>query len=265
MQKQENKQENYEMVQICMWHHLGDTIIALNCLYNRYKKTKKQINIMGPSIIGELFEIFDFEGLVYCGEVKKISLKPITLYEALPLSNYEKAIKKNLKTNGVFWFHIFYCEQNYTTTYLNQWYFPKIKILPRESSFDKTYFQFDSRNPSHASYDKKKLEEFIFAWKKNVYGIGGPDTKKYANRPYNIGNLKTIAELLLGAKEFVGSDSGISHLACLLNVKTTIVNRFYISLGIEEMYYCLYPYNKLKVLHLSDLDKFFLQRCKILI
>lgn len=258
MKEQEKHETNFENVQIPHHSHLGDTLIALNCLYNRCKATSRKILIRGPVYIEELFDIFDFDGLFYCGEIKQVNLKPWTVFNILPIDNLSK---QNL--HWFLYYQIIYSD-NFEKNYPKVWHYPKIKIIPKKSSFDKTFFQFDSRNWYDNKFDVNKLEKFIYTFKKNIYGIGGPDTKKYADRPFNIGNLKTIASMLLGAKEFVGSDSGISHLACLLQVKTTVINRSLLY-GLEQMYKCLYPKTNLKIIHFLELDALLSQKCKILI
>lgn len=236
--------------------HLGDYVIILNCLSTRSKITKMPIILHGPVWVKQFLDIYDIPEITYFCHQQYVHCN-CKLKDILPRNNFNKR-------RYTYFDHalMLNCDS------LKKIYFEKcnelkIKIRKRESSFDKVYFQYDTRNNFHfhtKEMHQKDLEDFIKKFKrKNLYGIGGYDTKKYLDRPFDIRELKTNAELLLGCKEFIGVDSGMSHLACSLKVKTTLINLHKskaVAESINQMYRSLYPQTNLKIISIDEVAEF---------
>lgn len=254
LKQPQKKFSQYESVYLKHDLHLGDTIIALLGLHNRFLHTQKPIKLYGRPVVLELLEIFNFKGINYQSFISKSPNRMIK--HLLPRKQTQ-----HFRT----YFLNFFClySDNFPIYYNLPWSYPETKIIKKESSFDKTYFQFDTRNSFHK--DTKKLNEpFItyflakYCKNKNIYGIGGPDTKTYLEYPFNVGKLKDICGFLLGAKNFIGVDSGISHLACLLKIKTTLINLHTTQKSNREiklMYQMLYPETDINFVNIKDLSK----------
>jgi hypothetical protein len=235
--------------------HLGDYVIILNCLSTRLRITKLPINLHGPSWVKQFLEIYDVPEITYFCTQNNIACN-YKLKDILPRNNFKK--RRYTYFDHTYMFY----HDNLQKIYFETCEELKVKIEKRESSFDKVYFQYDSRNNYHyhaKEMHKKDLEDFIKKFKrKNLYGIGGYDTKKYLDRPFDIRELKTNAELLLGCKEFVGVDSGMSHLACSLKVKTTLINlhkSHVVAESINQMYRSLYPKTNLKIISIDEVPE----------
>jgi hypothetical protein len=88
-----------------------------------------------------------------------------------------------------------------------------------------TLFQFDSRSTNENKKKLSRSESMIFLKKKSRFkamGIGGHDTKKDLPYEYKLGDLPWIIETMRDAGQFVGVDSGMSHIAGALGVPSDI-------------------------------------------
>jgi hypothetical protein len=91
-----------------------------------------------------------------------------------------------------------------------------------------TLVQFDGRTAKRLGYEISPQRKIFLIQKlndnKKFNVIGGPDTAEYlGEQTYLRGNIHYIASNLLGCEQFVGSDSGVSHLAGALGVLSKIV------------------------------------------
>jgi len=105
---------------------------------------------------------------------------------------------------------------------------PKCRIK-RFGRNNNVYFQFDSRSPRN--HGKKPLTptecRMILSQRsrRSPIAIGGKDTRIYlGGYRYHLGDLFRISKNLLGCRKFIGVDSGMSHLAGTLGVKSEIIN-----------------------------------------
>ena len=88
-----------------------------------------------------------------------------------------------------------------------------------------TIFQFDSRSTNENKKKLSRSESMIFLKKKSRFkamGIGGHDTKRDLPYEYKLGDLQWIIETMRDAGQFVGVDSGMSHIAGALGVPSDI-------------------------------------------
>lgn len=105
------------------------------------------------------------------------------------------------------------------------------------STEDYASVQFDSRSAMRKRTLSINKIKKILKKESNWFCLGGPDTKKYLgeNVNYSIGNIDYIIKKLYNSKKFIGSDSGISHLAGLAGIKSNIYIKDYC--GCLEAYY----------------------------
>lgn len=209
--------------------HLGDYVAILILAYNRAIENNWIIKIYGNKFTEELFEIFDFHNLKYCGETttnhtgNSIS-QIMPQYRRGPLRwNQAQVAFLNMK-------HMFRTEFNSNGKRIKEIKLPSIKIKPDSPKNDICYFQFDSRSihPSQKRlFTQNEMKYIIETFSKNQIpvGIGGPNTKIYLQEyPFEIcSSIKEIAHKMINCYSFTGIDSGLSHLAGALKVNTNIV------------------------------------------
>ncbi len=100
---------------------------------------------------------------------------------------------------------------------------PRLRQSPANRRESIILIQFDSR--SQGTWDSSTLRAVLSLYHgKRFACIGGPDTPPYMGESfeYRLGPLDFIIEQLLACERFVGVDSGIAHLACILGVDTEI-------------------------------------------
>lgn len=187
--------------------------------------TNEKFKIFGPDFIPMLFEIFEYKGLSYEGpmiEDLNMTTPIISLFPRL--------------TNGVL------AQNLATVTFLNGVMFrpdspPDYKLqevclpqckLPSQVAENIACFQFDSRS-IHEDKMPMTSEESIMNIKKfqpegvKVVGIGGHDTKPYLDYEFQLGDLVQLCKTLKKCNKFIGSDSGISHLAGTARISGDII------------------------------------------
>lgn len=205
--------------------HLGDVITTLILAHNRAIKNNWIIKIYGPSFIKILFDMFDFRNLNYIHNELKLPAN-CSFIELIPFKGCEllksgKVIEPFLKDK-----HCFHLKSKKDAEPITKIILPKTK-LKETNKENICCFQFDSRS---TYYGKRQLtyQEIINSinkFKKNdkPIGVGGKETTKYNAFDYRLGFLNDIGQTLINSNQFVGTDSGISHLAGLLNVKSNII------------------------------------------
>lgn len=226
--------------------HLGDVVSISILAYNRALKNNWIIKIYGPIFIKNLFEMFEFKNLIYINN----DVERIDNYSVIKLMPYQEY--GPLKYNKAY--ETFLSLKQFELRNEQKDVEPITKIILPKTKLKETnkenicYFQFDSRS---IYYGKRQLtyQETISSinrFKKNdkPMGIGGLETTKYNNFEYKLGSLNDIAQNLVNSNQFVGIDSGISHLAGLLNVKSNIILTSTIKRNQNELiefYKFLYP------------------------
>ena len=214
-----------ETISINEYTHLGDVIATLILAHNRAMKNNWIIKIHGPGFIKNLFDMFDFENLNYINNGLKLPancslIKLIPFKEYGPLRN-GKATEPFLNAR-----HCFHLKSKEDAEPITKIILPKTK-LKETNKENVCCFQFDSRSIYYGKRQltPKEVISSINRFKKNdkPVGIGGPETAKYNNFDYKLGFLNDIGQTLINSNQFVGIDSGISHLAGMLNVKSNII------------------------------------------
>lgn len=224
--------------------HLGDIITILILAQNRAIKNNWIIKIYGPHYIKNLFEIYHFTHLNYID--MRETRSNCSIIELMPYKEFRPV--KNNKA------HVPFLKINQFEFIAKEGAEPILKIILPKIKLKKTFqentclFQFDSRS---IHYGKRQLtEQELNSTIKNFknkdipIGIGGKDTKIYSSYNYKLGNLNEIAQNLLNCNQFIGIDSGISHLAGSLNVKSNIILTSTIKLHqieLIEFYNIFYP------------------------
>lgn len=131
---------------------------------------------------------------------------------------------------------------------------PGLPSLLAQKKFSDTIFcQFDSRSSGNSCItDAPKILQTFCHPDSTIKVLGGPDTTPYLGTlfEYRLGNLDFILEQLLQAKYFLGADSGIGHLAGLLEVPSYIFN----STDYDPVYHFFKNYKNTVVVNRKILD-----------
>jgi len=88
-----------------------------------------------------------------------------------------------------------------------------------------TLFQFDSRSQNEKKRGLTRSQSMWFLKRNSRFrpvGVGGTDTKKCLPYEYRLGDLHAIAAEMCRAGQFVGVDSGMSHIAGVMGVPSRI-------------------------------------------
>jgi len=193
--------------------HLGDSIAILNCLYNVAILNKCAFTVRGPKYIKELFDCFEYTGLLYDGTVTPPVQNNCSICDLYPsLTTVPFLNGKHFKINRKISF--------FGTVKL-----PKLKSYRRDIGCTPTignveYFQFDNRTKGNKIIINVAIMEFLldkFSSRNTpgciVFGLGGKDTISYLDYDFKLRSIAEIAELLSECRKFIGIDSGLSHLA----------------------------------------------------
>jgi len=207
---------------------LGDLLSVFYSLENLgiQKSIIFILNFNKINIANEIFNSFKFKNIVLDQYKKK---------EDIIEKVYTLSFKKDCSCdyglfNGCFFICCFldYLIKKYEyNPFLSQ---PIESIFNNEKKFNKlTYIQFDKK-----SNHLKKMKEYTdieiksFLKNKDYHCLGGYDTKKYLkNANYCLGNFEFIIKKLISSNDFIGIDSGISHLAGAMGINSTIYLKNY--------------------------------------
>lgn len=210
--------------------HLGDNIVILILAYNRAIQNNWIVNIYGNPIIEQLFELYDFYNLKYCG---------LTQENHVPIGNSITSIMPQYKTGPLRWDqakvcflkinHMFRFESHPSGERIKSIVLPKLKINKTELN-NVSYFQFDSRSLApnvKRAFTHNEMDYIIkvFGQNRKVIGLGGPNTIKYIpNYEFEIcSSVKEIYQKMINCHSFMGIDSGLSHVAGSLGIKSNII------------------------------------------
>ncbi len=101
---------------------------------------------------------------------------------------------------------------------------PELRSRRQPVSEDVVLCQFDGR--SGGVWPRQTILTFLDRYRgRKVAVLGGPDTSMYLGDSfeYRRGNLDFLINELLACKRFVGADSGIAHLACILGLQIDLL------------------------------------------
>ena len=99
--------------------------------------------------------------------------------------------------------------------------------IPEQPKENIVCFQFDNRTSHETKIVLNPEEQKIVLARtvksKRPVGIGGHETKPYSSHEFRLGTIFHSMRNLLACEKFVGSDSGMSHLAGTAKIKGEIV------------------------------------------
>lgn len=202
---------------------LGDLISIAYCLENLGNQKNILFKIKTDAdfekIYTTIFSYFNFKNIKFSTETNR----DIDIIEKI--RNFSKNKKCKCK-NGLFNGCFFIC-------CLSKFLIEKYKFDPNKSNpietpnkFDKKLIliQFDkkSNHLKNTKYSEAEIKSLLKN-KSDYYCIGGKDTTNYLkNANYMLGDLSFIIDKMTKCKEFIGIDSGMSHLAGMLGIDSTI-------------------------------------------
>lgn len=240
--------------------HLGDVIVILILAQNRGITNNWIINIKGPEHhCIPLFELFNFTNLIYDGPPNNININS-SIFTIAP-ENFHAKNKLQLPSVPFLKINQFELTKKENAKRSDEIILPTCN-LNTEFKNDIHCFQFDSRSIHHGKRQltTDEIEKTLnkFAGKSKKVAIGGLETKKYIdNYEYKLGNLQEITKFLLQSKQFIGIDSGLSHLAGLLKIPSNIILISTIShhqIELIKLYKTLYK--NVNCYTLNDLNNF---------
>jgi ADP-heptose:LPS heptosyltransferase len=193
--------------------HLGDKICICILLYNIALKENQIIEIKGCKLIETIISEFNLnENLIVKNENYDKKLECLSIKDILP-------VLKNSNVNFL----------KYVFFYLEKKIILNEIIIPNQNNYLKknvTYFQLDNRSEHEKKINLTKFEKIYFLKKQSNYeiiGIGGHDTKKDLPFNYSLGTLSEIINNIKHSKQFLGVDSGISHIAGFFQIPSEII------------------------------------------
>lgn len=195
---------------------LGDSLSFLHGLDNFCTVNNiKVLYVTGIHLYKEIIDIFTINHIKYLD----IYDNPISLDNIFSIASW-----------GIPWMKRFYESLSVVTgSYIK---YGRPLSLRKSSTYkfgnsDVIVCQFDSRS-SYQSSLKKVAKKILknFHLNNKLIVIGGIDTEKYLGNDYTyeFGDLIFILNKLMICRYFIGSDSGIGHLAGLLGIKSYIFN-----------------------------------------
>jgi hypothetical protein len=105
---------------------------------------------------------------------------------------------------------------------------PIIVTKPAQPVVEKepvTYFQFDNRSSHQTKKSMTPRQKMRFLRANSEFapvGLGGRDTNRELPFPYELDGLVGLVDKMRSASQFVGVDSGMSHLAGVLGIPSRI-------------------------------------------
>lgn len=215
-------------------NHLGDSLSVIYGLERLGIENNCIFNINGCSVMKEIINLFNINHVKF---VDTISNDFINGDDIFSLCSWHHG-----------WLERFYKAYNSffnIHTEINSKLINQNDIFSLKRSFNTikksgVLIQFDSRSESRLS--DMEIHKIIKWCSKPVSIIGGPDTKKYLGEKFNylIGNLEKNIHDLLSCEIFIGSDSGMAHLAGILNVPSIVV-------AVRDSTYIFHNYKKTAV------------------
>lgn len=190
--------------------HLGDKLVSLLLAYNIYLAEKVKINLTCCSLLASSINHLGMQH-AFNVTVGKIYAANKSISDLIPQLSGTNLIFLNQK--------ILTTKNNYKVAKIE---LPQIEVATNNT----TTFQVDARsfNSCKKEIPMAQLQKFILKHSRYpLIGIGGPDTKKYKNFNYQLGDLCSSIGHIKRCNQFVGVDSGMSHIAGILNKKSDII------------------------------------------
>ena len=196
-----------------IYHKLGDALCVLYMLENIGRATGKQSIISDSAICSQICDLMEIE-YVSCEKTRQKGVRLGSLHN--------RYIRKR---------HFICSVQNYLKNKMDfnpldcKPLIPKVKTKAKNKI---TLVQLDGRTiASHgvAMRCDTMRHAINHLTENRVALIGGTDTKKYLGEfyEYRLGPLDYLLKEIQSCDEFIGSDSGMSHLAGVLGVKSKTI------------------------------------------
>lgn len=223
------------------WSHLGDKVAACLILDNVAKQAGEVIEVGGDYLIRDIIELFNTKRLKFSIEKQENKF----LYS---INDFFIKLEQNVS--------FFDSEMPFFKSQIIQCDFKALKLKDIELPFVQSHkerftsFQFDSRSKSETKKRLGRKESLSFLKRHSRYapvGVGGLDTKKELPYPYSLGGFKSVAETISKSSQFVGVDSGMSHLAGVMGIPSSIYIMFKQERDVratESFYKTFYPNTK---------------------
>lgn len=197
--------------------HLGDTVIAMNMIYNlcRQERFSAVLHAHNMEVVRQIMGVFDYEGLIVPGIGKPTFGNEIKFGMTLQVGEFHD--------NN-------WCGENFGTTSL---------CLPSLRRFDlplyrvrKSHVTRNSCFQMHGNseqWNKPRLK----AWETEAFlrlfcdgesvQVGGPKDSPMQGYRTHLSDIGKQCEFMLGCRSFKGVDSGMSHLAGTLGMEGDVV------------------------------------------
>lgn len=235
---------------------IGDVIFIMYCLENlgKQKNINFKLKVEGEKvceICKKLNKHFEFKKVSINEKLNIFTINSVDLIKEI--NNYSLKNKCNCKIgmyNGCFFisqFSKFLIENfNFDIKKSN----PIKQKLKTNRKKELTLVQFDKRGVKK-NYSEKEIKEILKY--KNYFYIGGKESKEYYIKIYTkieeskylLGDLSYLIEKMNRCKEFIGADSGMSHLAGIIGIKSTVYMKNDSGRCLSSVYKC-YPKTKTK-------------------
>jgi len=223
-----------EEVRISFWNnaHLGDSLGMLIGCENYGRVNQRKIVVRETPLFRDISGLFDFswvtlEGGDNVSDHHRVHIHPFGY-------NFEElGWVKGICTALV---------QNLGGLLPDEILYPNHRIHPLPEVEAITLVQFDGR--SSGQWQQSTLQRILRLYGgKRIAVLGGPDTKSYlgGDLEYRTGNLDFIARQLLACERFVGVDSGIAHLACVLGLEIDLLPAPEVSSRLVQGIFGYYP------------------------
>lgn len=207
---------------------LGDTISIMVGLENYAVANELEfIEVGGHLLYKQLLSLFDFKHVKFSEAANPLVIDDVFIqgsWEVPWLSRFMQSFYARF--GGV------YIESSNIPRYVGK--------IPKKENF--IACQLDSRASGCNSHEKM-LEILRNHDSAKVIVLGGPDTDKYLGDEfeYRLGTVDFIADQLLRCKYLVAGDSGVAHLAGLLNVKSYVYPGPGVSVHAVKHFFSSYP------------------------
>lgn len=190
--------------------HLGDKIMSCIILYSISFKLNEKISVSCCEDTKIIIELLEFRDKIVPND-RPATLPNLSFKSFLPMLKHSA-----VKCLSIPFIHIeSYCE-------LDSLEIPRQKKYPKKEI---TYFQVDNRSHHSSKKSLSARQKINFINKKSRFdpvGIGGLDTQMDMPFNYELGNLDHIVNKMKSASQFVGVDSGMSHVAGVLGISSEI-------------------------------------------
>lgn len=191
--------------------HLGDKVACCLALQSMAEQEEWNINIRGCESVRDIVEGLNLDRLIWCGgfEQQETEVNLSQLFDFLEGASIPFFASPSMSLN---------------------FRPPKMKARTTRSALGirrqpKTLFQFDSRSTNENKKRLSRKESMMFLKSKSKFraiGVGGVETKRELPYEYFLGNLRQIIDEMKSASQFVGVDSGMSHMAGALGLPSEI-------------------------------------------